>query len=88
MEITVTIDRRNNIQVSMLELLRSLGMIKEQPKTKQKKEVVAKANQKEEIAKAVTERFIKNRKRKGELTETEIALLNSQINASYHFSKI
>lgn len=36
----------------------------------------------DEIVDAVTERFMQNRKGEGELTETELLLLNSQINAS------
>lgn len=40
----------------------------------------------DEIVDAVTERFMQNRKGEGELTETELLLLNSQINASRYLA--
>lgn len=38
------------------------------------------------IAKEITKHFMKNRKRKGELTETELAIINSQINTALVFN--
>lgn len=73
-ENTIEVDERNSFCRSLVSFLQENNAIK--------------TNQKNQIAKAITERFMKNRKRKGKLTETELAVLNSQINASYHLSKI
>ncbi len=73
-ENTIEVDERNSFCRSLISFLQQNNAIKVNPKN--------------QIAKAITEQFMKTRKRKGELTERELAIINSQINASYHFSKI
>ncbi len=43
---------------------------------------IIEADKTDNIAKAVSKKFFENRKRTGELTDTELMLLNSKINAS------
>lgn len=48
--------------------------------------VVKKKDNDADIVNAVTKRFMLNRKKKGELDDKEIMMLNSQINASRYFA--
>lgn len=70
---TIEVDERNSFCRSLINFLKENNIIK--------------TNSRDIIAKEITKHFMKNRKRKGELTETELAIINSQINTALYLSR-
>ena len=79
--IVLKYDGRNSIAKSIVKMLETIGVFTV------KTECGKNDFEINDIANSITEKYMSKRTKKGKLTETEMAVLNSKINMSKHLSK-